>query len=37
MNKDSIKFSLSTQTWSKFKLSWLKSYKKIIVKAEVRS
>jgi len=26
MNKDSIEFSLSTWTWSGFKLSWLKSY-----------
>jgi len=26
MNKNSIEFSLSTQTWSKFKSSWLKSY-----------
>jgi len=26
MNENSIEFSLSTQTWSGFKLSWLKSY-----------
>ena len=27
INKNSIKFSLSTQTWSRFKLSWLEPYK----------
>jgi len=32
MNKNSIKFSLSTQTWSGFKLSWLKSYIKGLTK-----
>jgi len=26
IKEDSIKFSLSTQTWKGFKLSWLKSY-----------
>jgi len=26
MNENSIEFSLSTQTWSGFKSSWLKSY-----------
>jgi len=26
IHKDFIKFSLSTQTWSGFKLSWLKFY-----------
>ena len=26
INEDSIKFFLSTQTWSGFKLPWLKSY-----------
>ena len=27
INEDSIEFSLSTQTWSRFKLSWLEFYK----------
>ena len=26
INKNPIEFSLSTWTWSRFKLSWLKSY-----------
>jgi len=30
INEDSIEFSLSTWTWSRFKLSWLKSYMSVV-------